>query len=411
MPIKEKHFCPKCGRTLAEDKFYKSRNLEKYPTGRLTECKDCLTRHVDNWDSRTFLWILQEADVPYVPAEWNQLLAKYGKDPRKVTGVTILGRYLAKMNLNQYKNWRWADTEYIQQITNNKIIETMRAQDATQQEIDAELQKRKLDIPEGDLREAAGIPDDGEIAPAILEKPAEFQDTISLVAPEPEEDFGLTEDDIKYLRTKWGPAYKQSEWIQMERLWNDMMDSYDIQTAGHLDTLKKLCKTSLKMDQLIDMSDVEGFQKMSKAYNDLMKSGNFQAIQNKEREEDGIDSVSEIVALAESYGYIPRFYVDGPQDKVDRVLQDMQSYTKNLVDSEGALSDMLEQAINQIIKDKENEASTDTETDDLEAELFGDDGGEHLLTDKDFSDFRDFEDRLREEDDKYMDTLVRGDAA
>lgn len=48
MPIKEKHFCPKCGRTLAEDKFYKSRNLEKYPTGRLTECKDCLTRHVDN---------------------------------------------------------------------------------------------------------------------------------------------------------------------------------------------------------------------------------------------------------------------------------------------------------------------------------------------------------------------------
>lgn len=197
----------------------------------------------------------------------------------------------------------------------------------------------------------------------------------------------------------------------MERLWNDMMDSYDIQTAGHLDTLKKLCKTSLKMDQLIDMSDVEGFQKMSKAYNDLMKSGNFQAIQNKEREEDGIDSVSEIVALAESYGYIPRFYVDGPQDKVDRVLQDMQSYTKNLVDSEGALSDMLEQAINQIIKDKENEASTDTEADDLEAELFGDDGGEHLLTDEDFTDFKDFEDNLREEDNKYMNALARGDAA
>lgn len=188
-----------------------------------------------------------------------------------------------------------------------------------------------------------------------------------------------------------------------------MMDSYDIQTAGHLDTLKKLCKTSLKMDQLIDMADVEGFQKMSKAYNDLMKSGNFQAIQNKEREEDGIDSVSEIVALAESYGYIPRFYVDGPQDKVDRVLQDMQSYTKNLIDSEGALSDMLEQAINQIIRDKENEASVDVEADDLESELFADNSSENLLKDSDFSDFADFEDRLRKDDKEYMDALVRGD--
>lgn len=48
MPVKQKLFCPKCGRTLSEDKFYKSKNIEKYPTGRLNSCKDCLTRHVDN---------------------------------------------------------------------------------------------------------------------------------------------------------------------------------------------------------------------------------------------------------------------------------------------------------------------------------------------------------------------------
>ena len=53
------------------------------------------------------------------------------------------------------------------------------------------------------------------------------------------------------------------------------MESYDIQTAGHIDTLKFICKTSLKMNQLIDIGDIEGFQKVSRVYNELMKSGKF----------------------------------------------------------------------------------------------------------------------------------------
>ena len=28
--------------------------------------------HVDNWDPNTYLWIIQECDVPYVPEEWNK---------------------------------------------------------------------------------------------------------------------------------------------------------------------------------------------------------------------------------------------------------------------------------------------------------------------------------------------------
>jgi hypothetical protein len=55
------------------------------------------------------------------------------------------------------------------------------------------------------------------------------------------------------------------------------MESYDIQTAAHKDTLKLICKTSLKANQLIDMGDIEGYQKMSKVYDTLMKSGKFTA--------------------------------------------------------------------------------------------------------------------------------------
>jgi hypothetical protein len=55
---------------------------------------------VDNWNPRTYLWILEEIDVPYIEDEWNKLLERYGKDRTKITGMTILGRYLSKMKLN-----------------------------------------------------------------------------------------------------------------------------------------------------------------------------------------------------------------------------------------------------------------------------------------------------------------------
>jgi len=82
---------------------------------------------VDNWDPETYLWILQEADVPYLPWEWDALLAKFGRDKSKVKSTTIIGRYIAKMKLKQYKDQRWADNEYLKELHDKKIRETMKA--------------------------------------------------------------------------------------------------------------------------------------------------------------------------------------------------------------------------------------------------------------------------------------------
>ena len=53
------YYCEKCNRTMSEENFYSSNNLEKYPSdGKLNQCKKCLTMHLDNWDPETYLWIL-----------------------------------------------------------------------------------------------------------------------------------------------------------------------------------------------------------------------------------------------------------------------------------------------------------------------------------------------------------------
>jgi hypothetical protein len=75
----KQYYCKTCGRTMDESQFYTSTRLDKYPDdGKLPECKKCLTRHVDNWDPKTYTWILEEINVPYIEEEWNKLLEKYG---------------------------------------------------------------------------------------------------------------------------------------------------------------------------------------------------------------------------------------------------------------------------------------------------------------------------------------------
>lgn len=134
------HFCKKCGKTMDDKEFYTSKNIAKYPPdGKLDMCKKCLTMHVDNWNPDTYMWILEETDVPYVKEEWDGILEKYGQDPRKVTGVTILGRYLSKMKLKQWNQYGFADTERLAEERKALKINQMKAQGMSGDEIDAEL--------------------------------------------------------------------------------------------------------------------------------------------------------------------------------------------------------------------------------------------------------------------------------
>lgn len=222
MPAKTKtsRFCEKCGRTKTEDNFYTSKNLEKYPTGRLNQCRDCITMHVDNWEPDTYLWILQECDVPYIPDEWNKLLASYAKDPAEVTGKTIIGRYLAKMKLKQFNKWRWKDTGYLQELANKKKEEAMEMQGYDAAEIDRTIRESSLQLN-----------DDGTFVapppPAI-----DFTNNNDEYQFQESEDNSivdsLTEEDKLYLRMKWGKSYKPDEWVWLEKLFNEMMESYDI---------------------------------------------------------------------------------------------------------------------------------------------------------------------------------------
>ena len=394
------YYCEKCNRTMAAEQFYTSNNLEKYPNdGKLNQCKKCLTMHVDNWNPDTYLWILQEIDVPYVPDEWNKLLAKYGQDKRKLTGLSILGRYLSKMKLKQYNIYRWEHTEHLQNIANKKIEETMLRSGYDREQIDEALMKATFTVPEGELTAPVIVSND-----PVDDLAADFtigqQVEDSLVSD-------LTDEDRTYLCLKWGKTYRPDEWVRLEELYMQMINSYDIQAAGDINTLKLACKSSLKANQLLDLGDIDGAQKATKMYEAMMKAGKWTAQQHDETT-DAIDSIGELVAICERDGFIPKYFVEGPKDKADRVLQDMQKYTKDLIENESGLSIMMERALKQIDDEEARIKAAAEAGDDADEEaMFNYDKPVFEL--EDYEEFKEFGAELSAEDEEYMLSLLEGD--
>lgn len=391
----ETYYCEKCNRTMNGTEFYSSNNLEKYPNdGKFSMCKKCMTMHVDNWNPDTYLWILQEADVPYVPEEWNKLMEKYGRDPQSMTGMTILGRYLSKMKLKQFKDYRWKDTEFLQQMANNKLEQTMKRQGYDAQQIATAIEKSSITIPEGELKEPVYAPPPD----------APTEDYFAQQSGEVEQELDLTDEDRTYLRLKWGKTYKPEEWVKLEQLYEEMMASYDIQGAGHKDTLKLICKTSLKANQLIDIGDIEGFQKMSKVYDSLMKSGKFTAAQNKAESGEFVDSIGELIELCEKEGYIERYYVEQPHDKVDLTIQDMQRYTRTLIEDETNISTMVEKALRENAKEDEEKAKN-AESDIVDDADLSIEELEKTIKDSDYADFEEFKEQESAQDNEFLQGL------
>lgn len=355
--------CIKCGKTMDENtQFYTHRNGEKTDM-----CKKCLTMHIDNFNPDTFLWLLEKMDVPYVAEEWNILRDRaFAKNPN-LNGMSVFGRYLSKMKLKQWIEYGWKDTEKLKVLKDEKN----KLQQAEKEKFEAEI-KAQFDngeITEAQYKTLISTETQNEDyymgtgpalhMPAMADNPYQEQNFIDVsLLPDPATQ--LTEDDKIYLAMKWGRLYTPADWIELEKNYNEMMNSFDIQDADTINTLTLLCKTNLKMNQAIDCGDVEGFQKLSKVSESLRKSAKFTAAQNKEQKNDYVDSVGELVAMCERDGFIPRYATDIPQDKVDLTLKDMNNYVNKLVTQDLGFGQQIEDALKKIQIQREMNEAEDT---------------------------------------------------
>ena len=374
--------CSKCNKSMVEDNFY------TYKDGRKTElCKKCLTMHIDNFNPDTFLWLLEKMDVPYIPEEWNVLRDRaYAADPYKMNGMSVFGKYLSKMKLKQWKIYGWADTEKLRAESEERNKKFEAEREAAEAQL--KLQYENGEINEAEYKTLMSTPTQNKERPVMSPPPGyggpsgnPFNENNFMAEDELQDVTAeLTTEDKMYLAMKWGRLYKPVEWVDLEKHYNKMMASFDIQDADTEATLIMLCKINLKMNQAIDCGDLDGALKASRMYDSLRKSAKFTAAQNKEEKNDFVDSVGELVVMCEREGFIPRFATDIPQDKVDKTLKDMNNYLYKLVTQDLGFGQQIEDSIKKIQLQKEmNDAEIQLDEDDEET----------LLEDEDFEDFYD----------------------
>ena len=290
------YFCDKCGKTKNDNQFYTYKNGDK-----VEMCKDCLTMHVNNFEPETFLWLLEKMDVPYIESEWNVLRDRaFADDPNKVGGSAVFGKYLSKMKLKQWKQYGWKDTEALAQMDADKKQKAAEENKKREEWAKAKFEAGEMSESEyKTLVSAATQNADNTAAMAGIGATAPqsiFFNEKDFIDPDLIPDLGseLTDGDKIRMAMKWGRNYTPNEWVELEKFYTEMTNSFDIQDADTINTLVLICKTNLKMNQALDCGDLDGFQKLSRVSESLRKSAKFTAAQNKEEKNDYVDCVRRI---------------------------------------------------------------------------------------------------------------------
>ena len=143
----------------------------------------------------------------------------------------------------------------------------------------------------------------------------------------------------------------------METMYTKYANEYDL-NSDREEVLKKMCKTSLKMDKALDTDDITAYKNLSTVFDQLRKSGKFTDAQKKEEKRELLSTIGELAALCEQHGGIieklPQFDPNEyPQDRVDITLKDFQSYTYHLCAEELGLSDLIESYIEKLEKSEQ----------------------------------------------------------
>lgn len=397
MASEPKKRCVKCQKEKIERRFWKMKNGE-----RCDMCKDCLTAYIDNRNPKTYLWILEKFDVPYVEHVWVNLTNEaYLRDPASFGSTSVIGNYIRSMSLSQYKECGYADSDRLnheykqeQEEIYNRKIQAIAMNEEEEKELKRQLEAGEISTAEYKTRSSLTAFNEAQEEKAAADrKSSKFVTTVDDAENAIAAD--LTDEDIKYLSMKWGTLYKPSEWITMEKLYNEYAAENDLNTDRR-ETLKKICKTSLKMDQAIDVGDMQDYKNLSMVYEQLRKSAKFTEMQNHEEEVRDLDSIGELVKFIEREGgVIPQQFdpINDPQDKVDFAIRDIKNYLRRLVVDEQGLGDIIESFIQKAEKQK-------TET--VEGILATDFDVQNEITQQDAEEFADFRLQQIEEESRQL---------
>lgn len=164
---------------------------------------------------------------------------------------------------------------------------------------------------------------------------------------------GLEAQRREELKTKWGSNYDDEELQYLERLFQGVQNTQNINGDLQMDQALKLCKLSLIIDSRIrEGADID---KMLGSYEKLVKIGEFTP-KNAKNAED-FDSVGELFAYLEKTGFVNKFYDGVKRDIVDITMNNIQTFCQRLYTQEPGIGEEIDKRIESLKMAKDIEDS------------------------------------------------------
>ena len=162
----------------------------------------------------------------------------------------------------------------------------------------------------------------------------------------------LSKKDMRELQEKWGTQFNDEQLLYFENMYNEIDKTQSITTAIQKDNARKMCMLSYQIEKAI-WKDDEGYGKggtevkaLISSYDQLAKAADFTP--KTAKNVGDFESIGELCAFLEKRGFKNKFYDWVPRDEVDKVMQNLQKYTKRIVVGETNIAEELNNKLDQI---------------------------------------------------------------
>lgn len=260
--------CNDCKKDRKISDFYSSSSI-MFSDNRVPICKKCLKNMIDESDIDSVKTTLQRIDKPFIAKVW--------KSAEENEGDTV-GNYFRMVNsLQQYKNTSWADSDF-------------------EGENETGIYKHRFD----DVDEVDEITTENGV-------------------------IKLT----KEIAMKFGSGYTNREYLNMEKFYQDMLATHDINSPQLKKQLVYLCKIDTQMNRAV--GDSQAFKRYSDVFETTLKSSGFRPVDSKSSSESsGLRSFGQIYEEVEKNGFIEPYPIEENIDLVDLALREYINYVRVL---------------------------------------------------------------------------------
>lgn len=145
----------------------------------------------------------------------------------------------------------------------------------------------------------------------------------------------------KELKEKWGANYDPEALRYLEKLYNGLMTTQNVNGALQVDQAKKICKMSYDIDRRIE--EGADFDKLLTSYDKLVKNAEFTP-KNVKNIND-FDTFGEAIKWLEKRGWRNTFYDNVNRDIVDETLKNFQNFNQRLYTNESSIGEEITRRI------------------------------------------------------------------